>query len=214
MKYNLLIADDHNMFIDGLHSILSNEPDYRVLYSAKNGKNLVKFVEINQNEKIDLIICDISMPEMNGIEVNHYIKTNFPHIKTLIVSMHVDGQKISNLIKDNADGYVPKNAEKKELLTAIKLLLQGKKYFSPEIKEAFLQYSFEEKSHEEIKLTKRETDVLVLISQEYTTQEIADKLFLSKHTVESYRKNIMTKINAKNIAGLTKYAIKSGLIEC
>ncbi|WP_196894893.1 response regulator [Aureivirga marina] len=214
MKYNLLIADDHNLFVDGLHKILKIEDEFRILYTANNGKKLVKYVDINQNEPIDLLICDMSMPEMNGMEVNNYIKKKYPEIKVLMVSMHLEGRIISQLIDAKVDGYIPKNAEISELLKAIKTILKGEKYFSQEVKNIFLDYNINSKNTQEIKLTKREIDVLKLISQEFTTLEIAEKLFISKHTVESYRKNIMAKINAKNIAGLTKYAIKKGYIEC
>jgi DNA-binding NarL/FixJ family response regulator len=103
---------------------------------------------------------------------------------------------------------VPKNAEKEELLTAIDTILKGEKYFSKDIKHIYLENKLSNKRKEEVKLTKREIDVVTLIAKEYTTQEIADKLFLSKHTIESYRKNLMTKLEVRNIAGLTKYAIK------
>lgn len=213
MKYNLIIVDDHKMFLDGLLSILQSKKDYNILLTAKNGKHITKYLEINPDEKIDLIITDITMPEMDGITLNKLVKENNSSIKTLVVSMHNDPEMIDNLIAHDVDGYVPKNAEKEELLKAIETILAGDKYFSKEIKSIYMENKFSKKKEEELKLTKREIEVITLIAQEFTTQEIADKLFLSKHTIESYRKNLIAKLNVRNLAGLTKYAIKMNYIQ-
>lgn len=213
MKYNLIIADDHKMFLDGLLSILNSENDYNILLTAKNGKHIAKYVEINPDEKIDLIITDITMPEMDGISLNKIVKERNRNIKTLVVSMHNNPDMIDTLIEHDVDGYVPKNAEKEELLKAIQTILNGEKYFSREIKDIYMENKFSKKKDEEVKLTQREIDVITLIAQEFTTQEIADKLFLSKHTIESYRKNLIAKLNVRNLAGLTKYALKMKYIE-
>ncbi|MCB4799154.1 response regulator [Neotamlana laminarinivorans] len=214
MKHNIIIVDDHKMFLDGLQSILTSEINYNIIYTAKNGEQVEKYLNINKEEKIDLIITDISMPKMDGIALNKTIKKQNKNIKTLVISMHSDGERIETLIDNNVDGYVPKYAEKQELLKAIKTILNGEKYFSKEIKATYIENKLSHKKNEEIKLTKREIDVIKLIALEFTTQEIADKLFLSKHTVESYRKNLMTKLDVRNIAGLTKYALKMKYIDC
>ncbi|WP_109299928.1 response regulator transcription factor [Aquimarina sp. AU474] len=213
MKFNLIIVDDHKMFLDGLLSILHSEKDYNILFTAKDGKHIVKYLDINPDEKIDLIITDISMPEIDGITLNKVIKKQNRNIKTLVLSMHKDADMIDKLIEYEVDGYVPKNAEKEELLKAIKTILKGEKYFSKEIKDIYLENKLSKKKEQEIKLTQREIDVISLIAQEFTTQEIADKLFLSKHTIESYRKNLIAKLNVRNLAGLTKYALKMKYIE-
>ena len=127
--------------------------------------------------------------------------------------MHNDVEMIDNLIENDVDGYVPKNAEKTEFLKAIQTILKGDKYFSKEIKDIYFEDKFLKKKEGKIKLTKREIDVITLIAQEYTTQEIADKLFLSKHTIESYRKNLIAKLSVRNLAGLTKYALKKKYIK-
>lgn len=213
MKHNLIIADDHKMFLDGLLSILQTTKEYNVILTAKSGENIVKYLNNNPDENVSLVITDISMPNMDGITLNKLIKEKHPQIKTLIVSMLCDANKIEELIKDDVDGYVPKNAEKTEFLNAIKEIIQGKKYFSKEIMDFYMESTFTKKREQEIKLTDREIDVIKLIAQEYTTQEIADQLFLSKHTIESYRKNLISKLNVRNLAGLTKYALKMGYIE-
>ncbi len=213
MKYNIIIADDHKMFLDGVLSILSTKDEYNILMTASSGKNVIKYVEINSTEKIDLIITDISMPEVDGITLNNSVKQTNPNIKVLVVSMHIDTAMIDTLIKNDVDGYVPKNAEKEELLTAIKTILKGEKYFSNIIKEAYMKSVFTKEKEKLQELTQREKEVLKLIALEHTTQEIADQLFLSKHTIESYRKNLISKLNVRNLAGLTKYAIKLGLVD-
>ncbi|MFI0431462.1 response regulator [Mariniflexile sp. HMF6888] len=213
MQYNLIIADDHKMFLDGLLSILKSEKKYNVLLTAKNGQNIVKYLEINPDEKIDLIITDITMPELDGITLNKIVKEKKNNIKTLVISMHNDPNMIDTLIENNVDGFVPKNAEKEEFFLAIKTILGGNKYFSKEIKNIYTENKFSKLKENEIKLTQREIDVIILIAEEFTTQEIADKLFLSKHTIESYRKKIISKLNVRNLAGLTKYAIKMGYIK-
>ena len=213
MKYNLIIADDHKMFIDGLLSILNDAPEFSVTTTAKNGAQVIKYLDINGTKDLHLLITDLSMPEMDGIELNRIIKEKYPTLKTLVVSMHIDGGMIEKLIQNNVDGYVPKNAEKDELLTAMRTIVKGEKYFSQEIKRAYTDAMFDNKKQEEIHLTDREKQVLKLIADEYTTQEIADELFLSKHTIESYRKNLISKLQVKNLAGLTKHAIKIGLLD-
>ena len=212
--YNLIIVDDHKMFLDGLLSILKDECDYHIVLTAKDGKYIIKYLAVNPNEKIDLIITDISMPEVDGITLNKAVKDTKMGIKTLVVSMHKNAEKIESLIENDVDGYVPKNAEKEELLAAIRTILKGEKYFSKEIQDIYLENKLTKKKEqkEKITLTKREIDVITLIAKEYTTQEIADKLCLSKHTIESYRKNLISKLGVRNLAGLTKYAIKKKYI--
>lgn len=213
-KYRLIIADDHKMFLDGLLSILSSKKEYNIILTANSGKNVAKYLDINNAEEpIDLVITDVNMPDLNGIELNKYIKEKHPKTKTLVVSMLHDSMTVQTLTKDNVDGYVPKNAEKQELLEAIESILKGEKYFSQSIKDVYLKGMFSNEQSLIESLSKREKEVLKLIAEEYTTQEIADILFLSKHTIESYRKNLISKLEVRNLAGLTKYAIKLGLLD-
>lgn len=213
MKYRILIADDHQMFIDGLLSILKETENIEVVSTFKNGSQVLKYLSINGATATDLLITDLSMPEVDGIELNQQIKKSYPTLKTLVVSMHIDGKKIESLIQSNVDGYVPKNAEKEELLSAIRCILGGDKYFSTEVRKAYTDAMFDNRTYQEVHLTDREKEVLKLIANEFTTQEIADQLFLSKHTIESYRKNLIAKLQVKNLAGLTKHAIKMGLVD-
>jgi len=118
--FSIIIADDHAMFLDGLTSILSEEESINIILTAKTGTQVLKYLRINTDEKIDLVITDINMPEMDGVELNAAIKSEFPKIKTLVVSMLEDPKRIKSLTEANANGYIPKNAEKTELLKAIK----------------------------------------------------------------------------------------------
>ncbi len=211
--YNIIIADDHKMFLDGLLSIFAEVPAYNILLTAHSGKNIIKYIDINPDQPIDLVITDISMPDVDGITLNNHIKKTRPEIKTLVVSMHTDTKMIDTLVKNNVDGFISKNSEKEELLKAVATILNGEKYFSQSVRDVYMQSVFVKQKSEIQSLTKREKDVLKLIAEEYTTDEIAEKLFLSKHTINSYRKTLLLKLNVKNLAGLTKYAIKLGLVK-
>jgi len=213
MKHNLIIVDDHKMFLDGLMSILKTESNYNIIYTAKHGGLVQKYINNNPGETVDLVITDISMPEVDGIILNNWLKNKNPLIKTLVVSMHNRPDIIDQLIENDVDGYVPKNARKEEFIIAIESILKGEKYFSKEITDIYLKNKFAKKKEREIRLTKREIEVISLIAEEFTTQEIADKLCLSKHTIESYRKNLITKLEVRNLAGLTKYAIKKEYVK-
>src|SRR5690606_15776623 len=184
-----------------------------ILLATDSGDKALAYVRGNQHKPPHLLITDISMPGMDGITLNSQVKASWPDIKTLVVSMHTDTSMIDNLIKNAVDGFISKNADSVELLHAIRTILKGEKFFSENVKKAYMEGLFNKEKNTLETLTTREKEVLRLIAEEYTTQEIADKLFLSKHTIESYRKMLLYKLNARNLAGLTKYAIKLGLLE-
>lgn len=209
----IIVVDDHKMFLDGLTSILETQQNLDIVMTAKNGSNVEKYLKINESDTIDLVIMDLNMPEYDGIALNKFIKTHRPRIKTLVVSMLHDVRTVQTLTQDKVDGFLPKNAPKEELLKAIDEILKGGNYFSQTIKEVYLKGMTAQEKETEFSLSKREKEVLRLIAMERTTQEIADELFLSKHTIESYRKNLISKLGVRNLAGLTKYAIKLKLID-
>lgn len=211
--YSVIIADDHAMFIDGLTSILSEEKDIDVLLAATDGEQVIRYLKANPGLKVDLVITDISMPGTDGVALNAAIKEAFPDIKTLVVSMLEDAKKIKTLTEHKVNGYISKNSEKRELLQAIRTILNGDNYFSARIKEVMMKAMFEANNKPQVVLTQREKEVIKLIAREFTTQEIADQLFLSKHTIESYRKSLISKLEVRNLAGLTRYAIENDLID-
>lgn len=212
MKHNIILADDHKLFLEGLIRLIAQEKDWQVLYHAHNGKLVMNYLDQHPEEQVDLIITDISMPDVDGITLNNHIKEKRPEISTLVISMHTDSNMIDALIQNHVDGFLSKNADSGELLEAIRMILKGGKYFSEAVKQAYTNSVFNKEKETLEMLTSREKDVLKLIAEEYTTQEIADKLFLSKHTIESYRKTLILKLKVRNLAGLTRYALKLGLL--
>ncbi|MEN7551379.1 response regulator transcription factor [Rapidithrix thailandica] len=211
-KIRIIVADDHSMFLDGLISLLNDVEYIEIVGKASNGKEALHLLK---KVKADWVITDISMPEMDGIVLTGQIKKKYPEIKVLVVSMYHQSETIAKVVQQEADGYLLKNAGKEELLKAIASIQAGEKYFSEEIKQKYLESMFapKKKSREQVPLSRREKEVLVLIAQENTTPEIAEKLFISQHTVESHRKNIIRKLNVRNTAGIVKYAIQQGLLD-
>lgn len=211
----IVLADDHKLFLDAISdsiSVLGHE-----VKKFRNGKQAIGFIMANL-EKIDLIITDINMPEMDGMELVDNIKKTGSDVKILVVSVREDRYAIRQMADKGVHGYLLKNSSKDEFLKAIKVILDGKRYFSPLLKQSFAPSFLDDNDDEngdsmENVLSEREIDVVKLICKEYTTDEIADELHLSVHTINSYRKNILRKINVKNIAGLVRYAMQKGLID-
>ena len=205
----LVLADDHQLFLDGLQSLLSSSPEIEILGSALNGQQAIDLVS---KLHPDLILLDVNMPEMDGIETTTYIKAHFPEVKVLILTMFNTPDFIGNLVACGADGYILKNTGQEELLNSINKVKNGEPYFGAAVTSTIMSSFRKSNAAEpEAHLTKREVDVLNLITQECTTQEIADKLFISNHTVETHRKNLLSKLNVRNTAGLVKYAIGKNL---
>lgn len=211
----IVLADDHKLFLDAVSDSISG-----LGYDVKkfrNGKQAIGFI-LSNYEGIDLLITDINMPEMDGMQLVDEVKQRGKSLKILVVSVREDRYAIRQMVEKGVDGYLLKNSSKDEFLEAIESILSGKKYFSPLLKESFTP-SFLENSNDmghsiaESVLSERELEVIKLICKEYTTEEIAIELHLSVHTINSYRKNILKKINVKNIAGLVRYAIKNGIVD-
>ncbi|WP_035651269.1 response regulator transcription factor [Flavobacterium sp. ASV13] len=211
-KINLLIADDHTMFLQGIVSLLEQESEINIVGKAING---IEALEVIKTKNPDLVILDISMPEMDGIELSKILKKDFPEIKILIVSTHSNVKIISRLIRIGVNGYLLKNAEKSELLKAIHSIASGENYFSEETEEKHLanHLKIEKQVSVLTELSSREKEILVLIAHEYNTAEIAEKTFISLNTVNTHRRNLLSKLNAKNTAGLVKYAVENGLVD-
>ncbi len=208
----IIVADDHQMFIDGIKALLKNEKDIKVTGEALNGHEVLALLK---KEPADIVLLDVNMPGMDGIETTKPIREKYADVKILMLTMHNKHEFIFGLANAGASGYILKNTGRKELLEAIHTVHAGKTYFSKEVTETILQNITKKPTEQKLEaaqLTEREKDVLKLIAQEFTTQEIADQLFISTNTVETHRKNLLSKLNAKNIAGLVKFAIQTGLI--
>lgn len=210
---NILVVDDHQLVIDGIKSMLALEKNYIVKGEALNGQQALEMINAMPNE-YQIVITDITMPLMSGIELCKVIKEQFSRIKVLILSMHNSNTIVKDALNAEADGYMLKNTGQEEFLRAIERVLENGTYFSQDILPIILdQFHKDKRETSKPTLTQRETEVLELIAQEYTSKEIAEKLFISKQTVDTHRINIMQKTNCKTLVGLIKYAIQSGLIK-
>ena len=216
MQYNknnpikVLIADDHQMFIDGIKAILKGEKHIVISGEALDGMKATELINLNS---YDLVIADIEMPEMDGIELTKFIKENHPDTRVLIVTSHPDRSFIEETIEAQADGYILKNTSKQELADAITKVADEGGYFSNEVLSILTEIHQEKKKIQEETdhLTTREKQIISLICKEHSNTEIAEILFISPLTVETHRKNIYRKTKTKTIVGLIKYAIDNKL---
>lgn len=217
LTHSIIIVDDHQLVLDGLISMLSSMDDFKMLGSARNGKegaSLVKTLEP------DLVLMDIDMPIMNGLEATRKIKESTPKSKVIILTMHNEASLIKKVMDIGADGYLLKNADREEFANALQSVAKGNSYFSAEVTRSLLNPEEVSKSQFDIdpdtiqlsKLTEREIEVLKQIAEGFSNKEIGDNLFISHRTVDTHRTNLMKKLDVHNIAGLIKFAIKNGLI--
>jgi DNA-binding NarL/FixJ family response regulator len=211
---NILIADDHKMFREGLTELLSKEQGMKVVDTAGDGEEIK--LSLTKNH-IDIILMDIDMGETNGIEMTQEIKESHPDIHVLALSMHGDKNYIVKMLEAGAKGYILKNAGKEEMINAIHTVANGNSYFSSQVSSKLLEHLTNpapiRRGADDTLLTDREIEILRLIAEEYSNPEIAEKLFISVRTVDTHRRNILDKLGAKNTAGLVKYAIQKGLLD-
>lgn len=211
----ILIVDDHAMFIDGIRSLLRKEKDLLVVAEANSGEEALSILE---KTEVDLVVTDISMPGMSGTELAKKIKEKDPELKVLVLTMYNDREIINEILLTEAEGYILKNTGKQELLKAIDRIVNGGTYYSNEVMEIILDNIKRDhvKTPEEEKvkeLTQRELEILQLICEEYSTADIAEELFISPRTVETHRKHILQKTQAKTIVGLIKFALANKLVD-
>lgn len=209
----VLLADDHEIITDGLKSILKNEDNIEVVATVSNGRDAVNYIEKNQ---VDIAVLDINMPIMTGIEATKLIKENAYETKVLILSMYDTMEFIDELIEAGCQGYILKNKGQEELVKAIHRVYSGKPYFGERVQERMLEQRMNSKiksKQEKVDLTRRELQVLQLIAQEFTTPEISEKLFIEESTVNTHRRNLISKLGVKSSLGLVSYAWKNGIIE-
>jgi two-component system, NarL family, nitrate/nitrite response regulator NarL len=204
----IIIADDHRVFIDGMIALLKEFPEMKVIAEAENGQQLVELVEKHQP---DLVLTDIQMPVKDGIEATKEIRKRFPEMKIIALSMMNESIYIKKMLEAGASGYILKTVNKEELISSIRKVATGEKYFSQEV-TAQLMNNFSEKSSQSNPadvLTKREKEILTLIAQGLTDKEIAEKVFLSPLTITTHRKNILSKLGLKNKVELTRFAMEN-----
>ena len=211
MRKKILLADDHKIVRDGLHTLLGKEADIEVVGAATDGRNAV---ELAKEHEPDLVIMDISMPSMNGIEATRQIIDELPDTKIIVLSMHSERRFVAEVLTAGAVGYLLKDCAFDELTNAIRTVLGGKVYLSENITGLVVDDYVRQLSEKEVVtediLTSREREVLQLIAEGNSTKEIADMLYLSRKTIETYRSRLMEKLDVHSVAELTKYAIREG----
>lgn len=213
-KYRIFIAEDHTIVREGLRSLVSCNPEFEVVGEAEDGREAIRGVE---QCKPDLILMDLSMPRMNGLEAIRDIRRVSPVTKILILTIHKTEEYILPVLKAGAHGYVLKNDTQAELMAAIQNVLKGKSYLSPGISEKVIEGYVEGKKTIKTTsswdtLTQREREILKLIAEGYKSKEIADSLCISVKTVIKHRSNLMEKLDLHNISALTAFAIEKGLV--
>jgi len=211
MKIKVILADDHKIFRDGLRTLIEKE-GMEVVGEAENGRKAIKLAE---KLMPDLIIMDVSMPDMNGIEAARKIIAAMHDVKVIALSMHSDRRFVLGMLEAGASGYLLKDCAFGELAAAINQVSKGNTYLSPKIADVVVKGYLNKTNDTAARgggvLTSREREVLQLIAEGFTAKEIAEHVFLSIKTIETHRRNIMQKLNMRSTADLTKYAIREGL---
>jgi two-component system response regulator NreC len=212
MKVRILLADDHQIMREGLKALLGRRSSLEVIAEAENG---IQALSIARKDRPDVIVMDIAMPDINGIEVTRQLKSELPDIKIIALSMHSDRRFVSEILKAGASAYVLKHAAFEDLEKAIKAVMTGRTFLSADILEAVVSDYVSQLSSSEYdayrQLSDRERQVLQLLAEGNSTKEIAFKLHVSVKTIESHRQNIMNKLGIRTLAGLTKFAVREGL---
>jgi len=208
----IIIADDHSIVRRGIKEIISGNDDFRIVGEAKSGEELL---EVLSKLSCDVVIMDISMPGRSGLDVLSNIKKFHPGVKCLILSVHPEEKYGLRVIKAGADGYLTKESAPEELINAINKVITGGKYLSPDLTDKIVEEISGDKTTAPLhtKLSDREYDIFLLLAEGKSVSEIAEKFFLSVHTVSTYRGRILEKMNLRTNADLTYYAVKNKLIE-
>ncbi len=213
-KISVMIIDDHQLMIDGIRSLLQDESEIEFVGGAHN---LREALQVIKKTNVNVALVDISMPEVSGVDVTRKIKEIDQSVNIIALTMHEDVQMITLMIEAGASGYIFKRTSMNEVIEAIRTVANGEKYLSKSVQAILmdnikLRNDKPEKSVPAAKLTERELEILNLLAQELSNEQIAHKLFISERTVETHRRNIFTKSQTKSVVGLIKYAIKNGLI--
>ncbi|GCE49449.1 LuxR family two component transcriptional regulator [Thermosporothrix hazakensis] len=215
MKIRILLADDHTILRAGLKMMLNAQPNMEVVGEAQDGRQALKEA---QRLKPDIILMDITMPDMNGIEATKQIKKLLPDVKVLILTMHEHDEYVFQALRAGASGYILKEAADTELITALHVIQSGQFYLSPAAQSVMVgDYLQRVRAGEEkdsySSLTEREREILKLVAEGYTNNQIAERLVISPKTVDTHRTHIMDKLNLHSRAELVKYAMRRGLLE-
>ena len=208
----ILLADNHRLFCEGLRTLFANQPGVEIVGEASDGRMAVRLA---RELSPDLVVMDIGMPELNGMDATRQIRAELPHIKVLAVSMHSDRQYVSGMLSAGASGYVVKDSAFAELAQAVQVIMKGGRYLSPEIVgivvDDYVERLAPASGSARGKLSERAREVLQLMAEGHATAAIAARLHVSRKTVETHRKNLMIKLELHSVAELTKFAVREGL---
>jgi len=204
---NIFLIDDHQMVIDGLKLMLADLPQFKVVGESKNP---LLVIDLLQDKAVDILITDISMPQMSGVALSRLVKKNYPDIKILALTAFAESAIISEMIQAGIAGYILKSDGKLVLTEALETIVSGEQYFGNEVTLALANSYRQHK--DEVKLTDREIEIIRLIEKDMGTKEIAETLFISERTVETHRKNILFKTGTRTVIGLIKYAYERKII--
>ena len=216
-KIRILLADDHTLIRSGIATLLQNIKDFVIVGEAEDGEDAVhKTSELRPT----VVVIDLSMPKLSGIEATKIIKKRYPDTNVLVLTMHENEEYVYQILKSGASGYVLKSAGRDELTAAIRAAAKGEKYFSPRISQLMaegyvkrVEKGGQEAPKADVLLTRREREILALVANGLTNQQIADQLFISPRTVDTHRTNIMQKLEIHDLANLVRYAIEHGIIK-
>ena len=209
----ILLIDDHQVVLESLRLLFRAIENVEVVGTLNDSRQVQPFLE---NNTVDLVISDFHIPYLSGVDLTLQIRKNHPAIKVLLLTMAEDVPHIRAAIRAGVNGYMLKKSNKEELVKAIGQVMSGKRYFSQEVIEELSAHTGEDLTNFQTtiqQLTERETEILRLVATEFSSNEISEKLFISVSTVESHRRNLFQKLNVKSAIGLTKYALKFGLVE-
>ncbi len=214
MTTRIILADDHNILREGLKKIIEHELKLNVVAQASDGRTTVELV---REHCPDIVIMDIGMPGLNGIEATRTIKQEFPDVKVIALSMHTERNIVANMLSAGASAYLLKDTAPDELGVVINIVLKNKKYISPDIAgvvvDEFVQHRDTSKSKLASELTHKEREVLQLLAEGKSIREIAGTMFVSTTTIETHKQHIMEKLNLHSIAELTKFAVREGITD-
>ena len=208
----ILLADDHTLVRAGIRSLVQALPGIQVVAEAGDGREALSLIETHQP---DVVLLDIAMPGLNGLEVAAQVADNFPYVRVMILSMHANEEYVLRALRAGAAGYLLKDADTAELELAIKAVTRGETYLSPAVSKHITEYirRVGEEAHSTLeRLTPRQREVLQLVAEGHTTQEIARMMNLSTKTVETHRTQLMERLDIHDIAGLVRYAVREGLV--
>ena len=208
----IILVDNHHLFGQSLYSLLIQMPDVQNIMVFKRGQEVLDFLETHE---ADMVLSDLQMPEMNGIELTTKIHEQFPEVRVLILTIDDEPYKIRQAIAAGASGYLLKDTDRTELEEAIRKLYQKLPYYSEKVLKIITTNHASNNliNNELSQISSREIEVLKLIAMEYSTNEVADKLFVSVNTIESHRKSLMKKLDVKNVVGLIKFAMRHKLVD-